>query len=100
MTKLIRLQRWSIFDSDAMPMLFSKQRCDVDVFGHFLPSQSVRLFLLNHWDRLFSDVFPISEPMFGDDFLWETQKQRHAQIRDKLCVYQCSGGKRRKIHNK
>ena len=44
---------------------------------------------------VFQWFFPISEPMFGDDFLWKTQKQRilrHAQIRDKLCVYKCSGG--------
>ena len=56
-TVWIRLERWSIFDSDAMPMLFLYQRCDVNVFGHFLPSQSVRLFLVNHRDRLFSDGF-------------------------------------------
>ena len=40
-------------------------------------------------------VFPMSGPMFGDEFMWETQKQRilrYAQIRVKLCVYQCSGG--------
>ena len=53
----IRLQRWSIFDGDAMPMFFFLQRCDVDGFGHFLPSQSVRLFLVSYRDRLFSDGF-------------------------------------------
>ena len=48
-----RLERWSIFDSDAMPMFFfSQQRCDVDGFGHFLTSQSVRLFLVNYRDWL------------------------------------------------
>ena len=52
-----RLERWSIFDSDAMPMFFKQQRCDVDGFWTFLPSQSVRLFLFNHQYRLFSDVF-------------------------------------------
>ena len=37
----------------------------------------------------FPIVFQISEPMFGDDFLWETLEQRilrHTQICDKLCV--------------
>ena len=51
---------WSIFDSDAMSM----------VFGHFLLLQSVRLFLVNHQDRLFLGVFSSSiYVMYGNDVL-------------------------------
>ena len=71
---LCRLRRWSIFDSDAMPMFFLYQRCDVDGFGHFLPSQSVRLFLVNNQDRFFPMVFPIFGPTFSDDFVCENLK--------------------------
>ena len=48
-------------------------------------------------------VFPISEPMFGDDFLWETPKQR---IYDRLtfatnfAYISALGINRRKIHRK
>ena len=36
---------------------FLYQRCDVDGLGHFLPSQSVRLFLVNNQDRFFPGVW-------------------------------------------
>ena len=86
-----RLERWSIFDSDAMPMFFyvTAMRC-----RWFLDILTIAIgtiiFVQPSVPIVFRCFFQFKDRCLAMIFCGKTQKQRilrHAQIRDILCVY-------------
>ena len=70
---LCRLRRWSIFDSDAMPMFFiSTMRCRRS--WPFLTIAIGAIIFGQQSGPIFSDGFSIYGPMFGDDFFLRKPK--------------------------
>ena len=68
------------------------------VFGHSYHHNRYDYFCFTIGTDCFPMVFPISEPMFGDDFLWETLEQRilrHAQIHKNCAFISALGVKKR-----